>query len=142
MAQPLSELTLPRPWGWGIAILSDPSADLPDVNPELPVTVGTGAIIVLVRHAQDTDATTPDGYSEWAFATLHVRILAEAEPTTRVVLSDAVIDAPNRRVSIGDAEGEVVLSGHGVRTRLIVSVVEEDVAGADEVWIDVIDVKI
>jgi hypothetical protein len=30
-----SEVTLARPWGWGMAILGAPTAELPDVDPGL-----------------------------------------------------------------------------------------------------------
>jgi hypothetical protein len=56
MVQPLSELTLIRPWHWGIAIVADPRCEAPEVRPDQVVTVGDSGVVILVRHAQDIEA--------------------------------------------------------------------------------------
>ena len=40
MVQPLSEVTLVRPWHWGIAIVADPKGEVPEFQPEQAVTIG------------------------------------------------------------------------------------------------------
>jgi hypothetical protein len=39
MVQPLSDVTVVRPWHWGIAMVVDPECEAPDVRPEQVVTV-------------------------------------------------------------------------------------------------------
>src|ERR1017187_4222750 len=121
MVQPLSEVTLVRPWHWGIAIVVDPECEAPEVQPEQVVTVDESGLVVLVRHAQDIEADALGDDRKLATATIHVRALANAEPTPRPVLCDVVLITPSQRLGIGDARGEVVLPTPGTgRTRIVV----------------------
>jgi hypothetical protein len=109
MVQPLSDVTVVRPWHWGIAMVVDPECEAPDVRPEQVVTVDESGLVVLVRHAQDLEADPLGDDWEWATATIHVRALANAEPTPRPVLCDAVLTTPSQQLGIGDADGGLVL---------------------------------
>ena len=74
---------------------------------------------------------------EWATATIHVKTLAEAESTLRPVLCDVVLNTPDYRLGIGDADGEVIVPCPGTgRTRLVVSADDVGEGGLDEVWVD------
>src|SRR5690348_5223864 len=141
MVQPLSDVTLVRPWHWGLAIVADPKGEVPEVQPEQVVTIGESGLVILVRHAQDIEAEVFENDWEWGTATIHVKTLAEAESTPRPVLCDVVLNTPTCRLGIGDADGEVILPCPGTgRTRLVVSADDVGEGGLDEVWIDLLPV--
>ena len=64
--QPLYEVTLIRPWHWGIAIVSPPGGQVPEVVGDAPVVVGTEAVVIKVRHAQDVELEVFEGDWDWA----------------------------------------------------------------------------
>jgi hypothetical protein len=130
-----SEVTLTRPWGGGIAILGAPTAELPDVDPRSPVSLGEGAVVIGVRHAQDFDHERVEGL---ATATVYVRILRNPEVLSRVVLCDVVLATPDDQIRLGDAEEELVLPAPGPRTRVIISADHVDLTGLGQVWIDLV----
>ena len=136
--QPLAELTLTRPWHWGVAIVGDPTAEVPtDINGKV-VTTGRNVIVMSVRHAQDIDEDKFEGDWDWATATIHLRSLVESDRTERHVLCDTVIATPAETVSIGDADGMVVIPAPSVRTRLVVSADHADPARLETVWVDLV----
>lgn len=139
--QPLAEVTLTRPWHWGVAVLGDALAEVPGSLAGQPVVVGDGVVAVGVRHAQDIDAERFEGDWDWATATFHVRSLGQAEPVERHVLCDIVIATPNEAVSLGDADGMVVIPAPSSRTRVVVSTDEVDFTGLERVWVDLVAVE-
>lgn len=138
--QPVVELSLTRPWHWGIAIVGDPAADIPDIDTGSSVTIGAGNVIVAVRHAQDIDpATYNDDPPDLTTSTIHIRVIGEHEAHCRAVsICDTVIDTPTRAVTIGDAVSELVLTSMGSRTRVVASALDGDLAGFDVIWLDLI----
>lgn len=134
----LSEVTLTRPWGWGIAILGVSTAGVPDADPRSPVSVGEGAVVIGVRHAQDFDRERVEGP---ATATVYVRSLGNPEVLSRVVLCDVVLATPDGRISLGDAEEELLLPVSGPWTRVIVSADHVDLTGLEQVWIDLVSME-
>ncbi len=139
--QPLAEVTLTRPWHWGIAVLGDSVAEVPTEFEDRVVALGRDVVTLRVRHAQDIGADRFEGDCDWATATIHVRSLAREEPTTRQVLCDTVIATANETVSLGDADGMVVIPAPSVRTRLIVSADNADPTGLETVWVDLVAVE-
>jgi len=139
--QPLAEVTLTRPWHWGIAVLGDPLAEVPTQFDGRAVAVGRDVIALSVRHAQDIDADRFEGDWDWATATIHVRSLAREEPTKRRIMCDTIIGTGQEVVSIGDADGMVVVPAPSARTRLIVSADEIDPTGLETVWVDLVAVE-
>lgn len=140
MTQPLSDFTLTRPWHWGIAVVGDPTAEVPS-SLEGHLALASERVVVLrVRHAQDIEADRFEGDWDWAVATIHVRTLVAFEPTDRTILCDVLLNTPADRISIGDADGDIVLSGHGSTTRLVVSADDADPTGLEEAWIDLLPV--
>ena len=139
--QPLAEVTLTRPWHWGIAVLGDPLAEVPTELHGRVVATGRGVITLTVRHAQDIEADRFEGDWDWATATIHLRSLVREEATERQVLCDTVIATPLERVSLGDADGMLVIPAPSVRTRLIVSAEEVDPTGLETVWVDLVAVE-
>jgi len=81
---------------------------------------------------------TQDGWLVPATATVHVRVREVYEQPTRLVVCDVVLDTPSNKLSLGDAEDEIVLNGCGLRTRVVVSLDDPDpeYMSPDEVWID------
>jgi hypothetical protein len=135
--QPLSETKLTRPWHWGIAIVGAPGAKLPEeLDNDQLITVGNAALVIRVRHAQDMDAERFEGDWDWATATFHIRALVAAEPVMRSVVSDVILATADERISVGDADGEVVLPAPSSQTRVIVSTDDLAPAGLENVWID------
>jgi hypothetical protein len=136
-SQPLFEVTLTRPWHWGIALIFDQDGDAPDVNPEELVSLGPSGVVILVRHAQDSIESS-DGDWNWATASLHVRLLAEIEPTPRAIACDAMLQTPTGRLDLGDADGYLTVSVDPGRTRVVVSVEDPTDKSPDHVWIDLL----
>ena len=139
--QPLAEVTLTRPWHWGVAVLGDALAEVPGSLAGQAVVLGDGVVAIGVRHAQDIDAERFEGDWDWATATFHVRSLGQAEPVERHVLCDIVIATPNESVSLGDADGMVVIPAPSVQTHVVVSTDDVDLTGLDQVWVDLIAVE-
>lgn len=119
--QPLSEITITRPWHWGIVIVGAPGADVPEVHEGARAVIGENAVVLFVRHAEQIDAPTFEGDWDWATATVAVRLLAEPEAIDREIVVDVVVSTPTAAISVGDADGETIVAAHEVRTRLIVS---------------------
>lgn len=138
--QPLAEVTLTRPWHWGIAVVGNPFAEVPTDFGGRLVAVGQDVVVLSVRHAQDIAADKFEGDWDWATATLHVRSLAQEEATERQVLCDTVVATPQEKVSLGDADGMVVIPTPSLRTRLIVSTDDVDPTGMERVWVDLVAV--
>jgi hypothetical protein len=139
--QPLAEVTLTRPWHWGIAVLGDPLAEVPTEFDGRAVAEGRDVIALSVRHAQDIEADKFEGDWDWATATIHVRSLAHEEATERHILCDTVIGTGREVVSVGDADGMVFIPAPSARTRLIVSANEVDPTGLETVWVDLVSVE-
>lgn len=95
-------------------------------------------VAIGVRHAQDIDAERFEGEWDWATATFHVRSLGQAQPVERHVLCDIVIATPTETVSLGDADGMVVIPAPSLRTRVVVSADQVDLNGLDDVWVDLV----
>lgn len=138
--QPLAEITLTRPWHWGIAVLGDRLAEVPTEFNERAVAMARDVVTLSVRHAQDIEAVRFEGDWDWATATIHLRSLAHEEATKRHVLCDTVIATPQETVSVGDADSMLVVPAPSVRTRLIVSTDEVDPTGLETVWVDLVAV--
>lgn len=139
--QPLAELTLTRPWHWGIAVLGDPLAEVPTVFNGRAVAMGLDVVALSVRHAQDIAADRLEGAWEWATATIHVRSLASEDATVRHVLCDTIVVTSGGTVSLGDADGMLIIPVPSGHTRLIVSVNEVDTTGMETVWVDLVAVE-
>lgn len=139
--QPLLEVTMCRPWHWGVAVLGDSQAQVPGSLKGQTVSVGEGVIAIGLRHAQDIEADRFEGDWDWATATIHLRCLAHEEGTERHVLCDTVIATPQETVSVGDADGMLVIPAPSLRTRLIVSTDADDPTGLETVWVDLIAIE-
>ena len=138
--QPLAEVNLTRPWHWGIAVVGNPVAEVPTDFGGRLVAVGQDVVALSVRHAQDIEADKFEGDWDWATATLHVRSLVQEEATDRQVLCDTVVATPQETVSLGDADGMVVIPAPSLRTRLIISSDDVDPTGLERVWVDLVAV--
>lgn len=140
--QPLAEVTLTRPWHWGIAVLGDPLAEVPtEFDDGRAVALGRDVVALRVRHAQDIEADRFEGDWDWATATIHLRSLVQEEATGRSVVCDTVIATPGETVSLGDADGMLAMPAPSVRTRLIVSAEEVGPTGLETVWVDLVAVQ-
>ena len=98
-------------------------------------------VALSVRHAQDIEAEEFEGDWDWPTATIYVRSLAIEEATERHVLCDTVIATIRETVSLGDADGMVIIPAPTARTRLIVSVNEVGPRESDTVWVDLVPVE-
>lgn len=138
--QPLAEVTLTRPWHWGIAVLGDPLAEVPTDFDERGVATGHDVVTFRVRHAQDIEAAKFEGEWDWATATIHLRLLGREEAAERHILCDTVIATAREVVSLGDADGMLVMPAPSARTRIIVSAQQIDPTGLDAIWVDLVAV--
>jgi hypothetical protein len=80
--QPIYEVTLSRPWHWGIAIVSAPGAAVPETLADSLVTATAEALVIKVRHAQDIEAEVFEDDWQWSTSTIRVRYVADLEVTT------------------------------------------------------------
>jgi hypothetical protein len=134
--QPFYEMTLVRPWQWGIAILSAPGAAVPETLDASPVTATGDALVVKVRHAQDIDTAVFEGDWDWATATIRVRYLADLPESGESVVYDGVLHLVDGRLSIGDADGEVTFNSLDDVTRVRVQVLDDWGGNAADVRVD------
>lgn len=116
--------------------MGDPMAKVPTEFHGHLVATSRDVVTLSVRHAQDIEANDLEG--DWATATIHLRSLVQEKPTERRVLSDTIIATTREILSVGDADGMVVVPAPGARTRLIVSSDEASPAGLETVWVDLI----
>jgi hypothetical protein len=116
-------------------------AEVPTEFDECAVAGGRDVVALSVRHAQDIEAERFDGDWDWATATINVRSLAHEEATQRHLLCDTVIATSRETVSLGDADGMVIIPAPSTRTRLIVSVNEVHPTGLETVWVDLVAVE-
>lgn len=128
-----------RPWHWGIVILSDPSfaGEVPDADPGAPVSANDKGLVVSVRHAQDVARF--EGDFDWAEAAVTVRHLAAAPDVDegRTPIFEGSLATPTRRLWIGDADDEVVLSGLSTASNVRVLAPFDDLDSPDQIWVDV-----
>lgn len=138
--QPLATVSVTRPWHWGIVILSDPSlgGEIPSVDPGRSVAANENGLVVLVRHAQDQVASFDDDFN-WAEATVTVRHLAHEPPQCegRMSVFEGAIDLPTGRLWIGDADGDVQMSGPTGPSVVRVLFPVDDRESPDQVWVDI-----
>ena len=133
--QPFYEVTLSRPWHWGIAIVSATGAAVPESLEESLVTATSEALVIKVRHAQDIEADRFEGEWDWATATIRVRSLTNFEDLDEPVAYEGVLRLPEGRMAIGDADSEVTLNDLNEATRVRVYASDQQ-AGATDVRID------
>ncbi|GAB3062097.1 hypothetical protein GCM10027053_25640 [Intrasporangium mesophilum] len=94
----------------GIAILGNSSAEVPTEFNGSVVALGQDVVVLGVRYVQDVEGDEFEGDWDWATATIHLRSLAQSNGTDRHVLRDIVIATPGETVSLGDADGMLVIS--------------------------------
>jgi hypothetical protein len=134
--QPLYEVTLSRPWHWGIAILSAPGAAVPEQLDQTLVTGTPEAIVIKVRHAQDVDAERFEGDWDWAVATIRLRSMTDFESDTESLVYDGVLRLPGGLLAIGDADNEVLLNDLAEQTRIRLFATGETIDYATEIRVD------
>jgi hypothetical protein len=125
--QPLATANIRRPFHWGIVVVSDVESGglIPDVDPERAVSANENGIVALIRHAQDIDSF--EGEFDWAEAEVLVRLLTEAEPPSpdRREVFRGRLKTPTGRISVGDADGEVVHPAHHGWNEVVVTVASD-----------------
>lgn len=139
--QPLSTAAIRRPFHWGIVIVSAPEEGgaIPDVQPDRAVTGDEHGLIALVRHAQDVESFAED--FDWAEAEVLVRLLPDEAPESadRREVYRGMLHTPSGRVTVGDADSEVIHPAHHGWTHVVVTVdadVPEDDLSPDVIRVD------
>ncbi|MEV5069603.1 hypothetical protein MRBLMI12_001180 [Microbacterium sp. LMI12-1-1.1] len=79
-------------------------------------------VVALVRHAQDIDSS--EETADWAETEIVVRLLSAAEAPTvdRREVFRGRLHAPSGRLSIGDADSEVIHPAHRGWNELVITV--------------------
>ena len=134
--QPLWELTLARPWHWGIAILGAPGAALPEELGPGVVTANRDTLVIKVKHAQDISAEVFEGEWDWAIATVRVRCIPSVEDAGERPEFEGSLILPGGRLEIGDADSHITVDDLDTRTTVKIFVEAPSDAGASEVRID------
>jgi hypothetical protein len=135
--QPFYEVTICRPWHWGIAIVGAPKAVVPTELGDGVVTATTDCLVIKVRHAQDIDAELFEGDWEWATATLRLRGLAELGNAAEGLLYEGNIVLADLKLSVGDADGQVTLDELPTPARIRVHSGVDPEFGVTDVRIDI-----
>lgn len=135
--QPLFEVTVTRPWHWGIAIASAPGAAVPETLEASLVTATADALVVKVKHAQDIEGEVFEGDWDWATASIHVRSLSEFNPADESFAFQGLLLLPTGELTTGDADGEMRLNDLSNPSRVRVYVNDATDAGAASVRIDI-----
>lgn len=139
--QPVATMTVRRAWHWGIAVISDAEngGRIPDVEADQPVSANEFGVIVLVRHAQDTENWPENGDIEWAEASIELAHWPAIDdwPTRHCVLFDGQLQTPSGHLLIGDADEDVTMPCPAGHTRLRVSA--DQPRSPSSVWIDLAD---
>ena len=142
--KPPETTTVRRPFHWGIVIVAadDWAGDLPEVDPDSLVTASERTVIIGVRHAQDSDEFDGE-VLKLAEAEVVVRKLGEAASSSesRREVFRTVITVPTGRLTVGDADEEVVVSAHPGANTVLVSVdaqVPRDDMSPDAVQVDLL----
>lgn len=135
--QPLFEVTLTRPWHWGIAIMSAPGAAVPETLEPSLVTATPDALVIKVKHAQDIEAEVFEGDWDWATASIQVRSLTDFKPADESVAFEGLLRLPAGELTIGDANSEVRLNDLSNPSRVRVYATDTSDAGAASVRIDI-----
>jgi len=134
--QPLYEVSVARPWHWGIVVASASTGQLPEGVGTSLVVGNSAAVVVKVRHAQDVDLPVFEGEWEWITATVHVRSLTEFDEPVGQVLYDGSLSLPDGRLTVGDADNEVVVNDLDPKTLIRVRSLDVEATGLAEVWLD------
>ncbi len=110
MPEEQADLILRRAFHWGALFVGDAEADFEaDLRDHAGIRSGRFHAWIPVRHAQDVDPTDglPDDLPIPPFeVTVTCRLLSAATQPTSV---DVTLDVPSGRISLGDADDEIVL---------------------------------
>jgi hypothetical protein len=138
----LPTATIRRPFHWGIVIIvaQDWIGDLPAVDPGIPVSANEGAVIILVRHAQDSDQFEGElmKFAEVEVTVRKLDQLPAADDSRREVFRGS-ITAPTGHITVGDADDWLVVPAHRGANTIAVSVdaqVSRDDLSPEAVQID------
>lgn len=134
--QPLYEVSLTRPWHWGIAIIGARGAAIPDSLSDSFVAASPGALVLKVRHAQDIEAEVFEGDWDWAVATIDVRYAADFASTQDPIVFDGSLHLPDGVLAIGDADSEVTVNDLGSLVRVRVVMLNGDASTLDRARIE------
>jgi hypothetical protein len=131
------DVTLQRPFGWGVLFLGDSDAEPIDVDPDTIVTWGREdqTLAVLVRHAQDVDADVLDALDDDDKVPL-VEVTVNVH-WTPVGTADAegIIAIPSGVLVIGDADHEEPFAVTPGRWRVQVSLEPQEHAEHVDLWL-------
>jgi hypothetical protein len=94
--------------------------------------------VVLVRHAQDQVTSFADDF-DWAEASVTLCHHSGTPPVehNKVAVYEGQIDTPTGRLWVGDADGDVQMSGLTPTSSLRVLYPANDMHSPDQVWVDV-----
>ncbi|HKG57627.1 MAG TPA: hypothetical protein VKA85_10300, partial [Candidatus Limnocylindrales bacterium] len=106
------------------------------------VSANENAVIILVRHAQDSDDYDGE-VLKFAEAEVIVTLLDEPTPSSgsRREVFRGVINAPTGEFTVGDADTDTVVPAHAGLNSVLVFVdsqVPPDDLSPDEVWVDLL----
>jgi hypothetical protein len=122
MEQPIIVTSIRRPWQWGMAVVTSPGQgeDFREIEPGRVCSSTPGALVIMVRHAQDVDDFEL-GFAEATVSiALHENEVAPNEGHHAVC--GGVLSTPEGTLSVGDADMEVVIPAHKGMTHFLVSV--------------------
>jgi hypothetical protein len=132
-------LEVERPFEWGIVVLCDEQST--DVLPALErgdaFTASKAGLVIVVRHAQDSDVdlATVGRSDPISPFMVSIRCWVNTEPPPEATIH-AVLDVPSGRVVIGDAEGWDAIDLTPGRWAVRAATTPVDYPEAVKVWFD------
>ena len=136
MEQPILVTTIRRPWHWGIAVVTGPgqTEDYPEIEPGRPFCSTSGALVIVVRHAQDVEDI------DLGFAEATVSIFLHQEEITLDDSNQAVdgglLSTPEGSLSVGDADMNVVVPAHKGKTQFLIRIEDPSDLSPEHVRVD------
>lgn len=133
----MADLSFKRPFGWGILVVSDAGALVPDVDEQDSPALARSdrALVLRVRHAQDQEEPW-ELDSEGFIRPFVVDVQASVgrAPSEATVEHDLVVESG--RVVIGDADGEEELALQPGRYRVCAQLDDPEFAGVVRLWFE------
>jgi hypothetical protein len=136
MEQPILVTAIRRPWQWGIAVITGPgqTEDFPEIEPGRPFCSTSGALVIMVRHAQDVEEI------DLGFAEATVSIYLHQDEVTpddgNKAVGGGILSTPEGTLSVGDADMNVVVPAHKGMTQFLISVEDPSDLSPEHVRVD------
>lgn len=127
-------LVIERPFNWGVLLVSDQFTDDIPGSSQTGFSVSQQALAIAVRHAQDVDYDDLDLEPDDVVPPTQVRVRVLEGRCPQPTDFDCQIAVPSGKLSIGDAEHEVLIDVESGTYRIEVALDVAEHPESVEVW--------